>query len=120
MVTSCVTNRFQYTALPGFPEQASKFVNGSLKECEILDLGNRMLRVRESTHLLSSKFAGIFSISGEQSESSTSRCSLALQAVLKHRVLSISRISKRKPMNCTGQTKSAHTERPSGLVLDVS
>jgi hypothetical protein len=68
VVTDCATNRFKFTALPGFLDQALKFVNGSLKEREILDLCNRMLRVRKKTHLLTSKLSGISSISDEQWE----------------------------------------------------
>lgn len=46
VVTDCTTNSFKFTALPGFLDQVSKFVNGSLKEGEILDLcNNEMLSV---------------------------------------------------------------------------
>lgn len=68
VVTDCATNRFKFTALSGFLDQASKFVNGSLKACEILDLCNTILRVRKKTHLLTSKLSGISSISDEQWE----------------------------------------------------
>ena len=127
VATDCATNRFKFTALPGFLVQASKFVTVSLKEREILDLCNRMLRVRKKTHLLTSKLSGT-ALATSSGKSSTLRCSLALQAALKYRVLSISRASRNETRRTvqgrpnqrrgTPQTKTGHTVRYKSQTLN--
>ena len=103
VATDCATNRFKFTALPGFLVQASKFVTVSLKEREILDLCNRMLRVRKKTHLLTSKLSGTSSISDEQWEiEHTEMLACVASGAEVSSFVDIPRISKRNPTNRTG------------------
>ena len=103
VVTECATNRSKSTALSGFLDQASKFVNRSLKERGFLDLCNRMLRVRKKTYLLTSKLSGTSSISDEQWEiEHTEMLACVASGAEVSRFVNIPRILKRNPTNRTG------------------